>query len=149
MRPEHLRLNPLQIGEPRAIHPFVDHAGGNQGGFAGRGRRRQGKRELGTFVHGGYIEIAAVTRIVRNGMNSVKNTDRTLKSGVGDSPLTPSTALLKRRIGISPASPDADAVRNRLAAAQQKRNGRGIAGEELAAHFDGGDSAAGPVVKEK
>ena len=117
------------------IHPFVDYASGNQGGFAGSGRRRQGKGALGTFVHGGYIEIAAIIRIVRNDMNSVKNTDRTLKSGAGDSPLTPSTALLKRRLGVSPASRMLTPYEIGLLR-RSKREMADIVGEALAADHD-------------
>ena len=129
------RLNPLQIGEPRSIHPFVDHAGRDQGWFAGSGRQGQGKRALETFVHGGYIKIAAIIRIVRNGMNSVKNTDRTLESGAGDSPLTPSTALLKRRLGISPAPRMLTPYEIGLLR-RSKREMADIVGEALAADHD-------------
>ena len=94
------------------------------------------------------IEIAAIIRIVRNGMNSVKNTDRTLKSGAGDSPLTPSTALLKRRLGVSPASRMLTPYEIGLLR-RSKSEMADIVGEALAAHPDGGDSSADPVVKEK
>ena len=97
--------------------------------------RGQGKGALGTFVHGGYIEIAAIIRIVRHDMNSVKNTDRTLKSGAGDSPLTPSTALLKRRLGVSPASRMLTPYEIGLLR-RSKREMADIVGEALAADRD-------------
>ncbi len=81
-------------------------------------------------------------------MNSVKNTDRTLKSGAGDSPLTPSTALLKRRIGVSPASRMLTPYEIGLLR-RSKREMAEVAKEALAAHSDGGDSDADPVVEEK
>ena len=94
------------------------------------------------------IAFVTIIRIVRNGMNSVKNTDRASTSGGETGSLTASTALLKRRLGVSPASRMLTPYEIGLLR-RSKREMADIVGEALTAHSLDGDSAEGTVVKEK
>ena len=72
------------------------------------------------------------------------NADRGSKNSGGNSPLTPSTALLKRRIGVPPASRMLTPYEIGLLR-RSKREMAEAVGEALIAHSNGSATAISPV----
>ena len=91
------------------------------------------------------IAVITIIRIVRNDMNSAKNTDRTLKSGGGNGSRTPSATLLRQRLGASPAPRMLTPYEIGLLR-RSKREMAEIAGKALTAHSHGGDSAVSSAI---